>query len=119
MDPGAFGFIPVIDRKRNYYIQLVEAEVAPFGQYPLSGIPEYLAVAMKKHADAILSSNPPPAAAHEHHTPSLLSLSIADVNYCLDCKLNQRIAIKVIILFYFKNISYNNIFFYFKILGTI
>ena len=90
MDPGAFGFIPIIDRAKKYYVALVEAEIAPFGQYPLSGIPEYLAVAMKKHVDAILSPNPPPASAHLHHTPTLLSLSIADVNYITDCKLHPK-----------------------------
>ena len=56
MDPGAFGFIPIIDRKHGYYMQVVAAEVTPTGYYPLSGIPEYLAVAMKPHVDAILSS---------------------------------------------------------------
>eukprot|EP00913_Durusdinium_trenchii_P014512 g13613.t1 len=43
MDPGAFGFIPLYDRKNNYYMQVVAAETPPTGYYPLSGIPEYLA----------------------------------------------------------------------------
>ncbi|CAE7231537.1 unnamed protein product [Symbiodinium natans] len=43
MDPGAFGFIPLYDRKNNYYMQVVAAEIPPTGYYPLSGIPEYLA----------------------------------------------------------------------------
>merc|ERR1719326_1444064 len=55
MDPGAFGFIPIIDRKYGYYVQVVAAETYPTGSYPLSGIPEYLAVAVKKHTDAIMS----------------------------------------------------------------
>mmetsp|Transcript_67583 Transcript_67583/g.197799 ORF Transcript_67583/g.197799 Transcript_67583/m.197799 type:complete len:453 (+) Transcript_67583:76-1434(+) len=90
MDPGAFGFIPIIDRKRGYYVQLVAAEIDPTGMYPLSGIPEYLAVAMKPHVDAIMSSTPPDASEHLSHSPNFLSLSIADVNYCLDCKLHPE-----------------------------
>ena len=31
MDPGAFGFIPVLDRKNGFYVQLVAAEFAPTG----------------------------------------------------------------------------------------
>lgn len=87
MDPGAFGFIPYIDRKNGYYLEVVAAETTPTGSYPLSGIPEYLAVALKPHVDAILSDNPPDSEAHLHYTPSLFSLGLADVNYCLDCKL--------------------------------
>jgi len=87
MDPGAFGFIPLIDRKHGYYMQLVAAEIAPTGSYPLSGIPEYLAVAIKPHVDAILSAKPPAAEEHLHYTPQFLSLGVADVNYCLGCKL--------------------------------
>ena len=88
VDPGAFGFIPMLDRKNGYYLQVVAAEIAPTGSYPLSGIPEYLAVAIKKHVDAILSPSPPDNGAHFHYTPSLLSLGVADVNYILDCKLH-------------------------------
>lgn len=90
MDPGAYGFIPIIDRKHGYYLQVVAAETAPTGYYPLSGIPEYLAIAIKPHVDAIMSASPPGADVHYHHTPSLLSLTVADVNYCLDCKLNPE-----------------------------
>jgi len=86
IDPGAFGFIPILDRKNGYYVQVVAAELPPTGNYPLSGIPEYLAVAIKPHVDAILSPNPPNRRVHSHH--ALLSLSIADVNYCLHCKLH-------------------------------
>merc|ERR1712137_374871 len=39
--PGAFGFIPLIDRRLDYYMQVVAAEISPTGSYPLSGIPEY------------------------------------------------------------------------------
>ncbi|CAE7763419.1 unnamed protein product [Symbiodinium sp. CCMP2456] len=57
MDPGAFGFIPLYDRKNNYYMQVVAAEIPPTGYYPLSGIPEYLAVAIKPHVDAIMTKS--------------------------------------------------------------
>lgn len=87
MDPGAFGFIPIIDRKNNYYMQVVAAEIGKTGSYPLSGIPEYLAVAIKPHIDAILSKKPPDAGEHMTHSAGLLSLGVADVNYCLNCKL--------------------------------
>lgn len=90
MDPGAFGFMPIIDRKNGYYMQLVAAEIAPTGSYALSGIPEYLAVAIKPHIDAIMSSHPPNAESHLHYTPKFMSLGVADVNYCLQCKLHPK-----------------------------
>jgi len=90
MDPGAFGFIPLIDRKLGYYVQVVAAEIYPTGSYPLSGIPEYLAVAIKPHVDAIMQSpgmRPDPEE-HLHYTLAFMSLGVADVNYCLNCKLH-------------------------------
>merc|ERR1712039_631335 len=90
MDPGAFGFIPIIDRKYGYYMQVVAAEIAPTGSYPLSGIPEYLAVAIKNVIDKIMSKNPPSSFELQHHAPSLLGMSIADINYCVDCKLHPK-----------------------------
>merc|ERR1719401_2257213 len=85
-DPGAFGFIPLIDRKHHYYMEVVSAEIPPTGSYPLSGIPEYLAVAIKPHVDAILGTNPPQGSMpHLTHHPAFLSLSVADINYCLNC----------------------------------
>ena len=91
MDPGAFGFIPLYDRKNNYYMQVVAAEIPPTGSYPLSGIPEYLAVGIKPHIDAIMTGkvtgNPMEQLSHN---PQLLSLSLSDVNYCLDCKLHPK-----------------------------
>lgn len=90
MDPGAFGFIPILDRKHSYYMQVVAAEYPPTGSYPLSGIPEYLAVAIKPHIDAIMSSNPPDPEEHLHYTPRFMTLGVADVNYCLDCKLHPE-----------------------------
>ena len=89
-DPGAFGFIPIIDRKYGFWLNLVTAEIPPTGSYPLSGIPEYLAVALKPHVEAIFSQQPPANEAHMLHTPAFLSMSIADVSYCLDCKLNPE-----------------------------
>jgi len=86
-DPGAFGFIPLIDRKNGYYMELVSAEIPPLGNYAKSGIPEYLAVAVKPHVDAILGGKTE-VAKHMTHSPELLSLSIADVNYCLNCVLH-------------------------------
>eukprot|EP00656_Telonema_subtile_P057366 TRINITY_DN9412_c0_g1_i3.p1 TRINITY_DN9412_c0_g1~~TRINITY_DN9412_c0_g1_i3.p1 ORF type:complete len:182 (-),score=52.81 TRINITY_DN9412_c0_g1_i3:275-820(-) len=90
MDPGAFGFIPIIDRAGEYYMEVVAAEIAPTGSYPLSGIPEYLAVAIKPHIDAILSAQPPAAEEHLHYNPQFMSLGVADVNYCLGCKLDPK-----------------------------
>lgn len=89
-DPGAFGFIPMVDRKNEFYMQLVSAEVPPTGSYPLSGIPEYLAVAIKPHVDAIMSASPPDPSEHLTHSAQLLSLGVADVNYCLNCVLHPK-----------------------------
>lgn len=88
MDPGAFGFIPILDRKNGYYMQVVAAETAPTGEYALSGIPEYLAVAAKPHVEAIVAGRTGPTAAAEHAHHDILSLSVADVNYVVDCKLH-------------------------------
>jgi len=88
MDPGAFGYIPIIDRKHGFYMQVVAAETPPTGSYPLSGIPEYLAVAIKPHVEAIVSAAITDTQYHLHHTPSLLSLAIPDVNYIANCKLH-------------------------------
>eukprot|EP00440_Ansanella_granifera_P054867 gb/GFBE01059477.1/.p1 GENE.gb/GFBE01059477.1/~~gb/GFBE01059477.1/.p1 ORF type:complete len:444 (+),score=90.86 gb/GFBE01059477.1/:1-1332(+) len=91
MDPGAFGFIPIIDRKHGYYMEVVAAEVAPTGSYPLSGIPEYLAVAIKPHIDAIMSGAVSTDPMEQlTHNPHFLSLSVADVNYCANCKLHPK-----------------------------
>ena len=88
-DPGAFGFYPLIDRKNNYYMQIVAYE---HGQnYPLSGIPEYLRIAAKPLVDAVMSNQDihyEGESSFAHHTPSLNSLSIADVNYIVGCALH-------------------------------
>ena len=88
MGPGALGFLPIIDRRYNYYMEVVAAEIPPTGSYPLSGIPEYLAVAIKPHVDAIMSGKRVNPAEFSHHEAKYLSMSVADVNYCLDCKLH-------------------------------
>lgn len=88
MDPGAFGFIPIIDRKYGYYMQVVAAEIPPTGSYPLSGIPEYLAIAIKPHIDAIMSDPQADPSEQLTHSPKYLSLALADVNYCINCKLH-------------------------------
>jgi len=90
MDPGAFGFIPIIDRKYNYYMEVVAAETGSTGSYPLSGIPEYLAIAIKPHIDEIMSGRPVNSYEFSHHEPKYLSMSVADVNYCLNCKLHPK-----------------------------
>jgi len=91
MDPGAFGFIPIIDRKNGYYMEVVAAEIAPTGSYALSGIPEYLAVAIKPHIDAIMSGAVSDDPMEQlSHNPKFLSLSVADVNYCANCKLHPE-----------------------------
>jgi len=88
-DPGAFGFYPLIDRKNGYYMQVVAYETKK--NYPRSGIPEYLRFASKPLVDAVMSGQD---LTHDgesifaHHTPSLNSLSIADVNYIVGCALN-------------------------------
>lgn len=90
MDPGGFGFIPILDRRNGYYLQVVTAETPPTGSYPLSGIPEYLAVAIKSVVDAIMSEHPPNPSDYGYHTPEYFSMSVADVNYCLGCKLHPE-----------------------------
>lgn len=87
MDPGAFGFIPLYDRKHDYYMQLVAAEIGSTGSYPLSGIPEYLAIAIKSVVDDIMSAKPSSPMSYLFHTPAHLTMSVADVNYCLGCRL--------------------------------
>lgn len=90
IDPGAFGFIPIIDRKYKYYVQVVAAEIGTTGSYPLSGIPEYLAVAIKTHTDAIMSGSKIAPGEQATHSPTFFSLTIADINYCLNCVLHPK-----------------------------
>ena len=88
-DPGAFGFYPLIDRKNGYFMQIVAYETGK--DYPLSGIPEYLRLAAKPLVDAVMRRDDPTINGENifaHHTPSLNSLSIADVNYIAQCALH-------------------------------
>jgi CubicO group peptidase (beta-lactamase class C family) len=88
-DPGAFGFYPLIDRKNGYYMQVVAYETGK--NYPLSGIPEYLRLAAKPLVDAVMRQDDHVVNGENifsHHTPSLNSLSIADVNYIAQCALH-------------------------------
>ena len=88
-DPGAFGYYPLIDRKKNYYMQVVAYESGK--GYPLSGIPEYLRLASKPLVDAVMSGEDTIVngdSVFAHHTSSLKSLTIADVNYITNCALN-------------------------------
>ena len=88
-DPGAFGFYPLIDRTQKYYMQIVAYEHGK--NYPLSGIPEYLRLAAKPLVDAVMQNNDAVfngENAFAHHTVSLNSLSIADVNYIAQCALH-------------------------------
>jgi hypothetical protein len=59
--------------------------------YPLSGIPEYLRLAAKPLVDAVMQNDDAVfngENAFAHHTVSLNSLSIADVNYIAQCALH-------------------------------
>ena len=59
--------------------------------YPLSGIPEYLRLASKPLVDAVMSGENTVVngdSVFAHHTSSLKSLTIADVNYITNCALN-------------------------------
>lgn len=88
IDPGAFGFMPMIDRRYNYYIELVAFEASEVS-YPRSGIPEYLAQLIKPIADAIIrGDNVSQSAAHS--TPAFQRLAMIDVNYIADCYLHPE-----------------------------
>ena len=50
------------------------AETSPTGEYALSGIPEYLAVAAKPHVEGIVTGRTGPTAAAEHAHHDILSL---------------------------------------------
>lgn len=87
-DPGAFGFIPMVDRRLDYYIQVVAFEASRI-TYPRSGIPEYLMQVIKPLADAIMTGNDIRFSA-EHATPAFQTLSLADLNYISDCYLHPE-----------------------------
>jgi hypothetical protein len=52
--PGAYGFFPLVDRKRGYYFQIVLAEDSDCR----SEIPEYLRIIAKPVVDAIIEDTP-------------------------------------------------------------
>ena len=76
VDPGAFGFYPIIDRQHEYYMEIVAFE-GSYVSYPRSGIPEYLRQLVKPLVDAVIVAGDDPIAHLEnvekfaHHTPSL------------------------------------------------
>lgn len=82
MDPGALGYFPLIDRKNNFYMQIVANEGGKY--YARSGIPEYLRFLAKPLVDGIMLQTEN-TAGYGHHTPSLNGASIADVNYIVGC----------------------------------
>lgn len=53
--PGAFGYFPLVDRKRGYYFQIVLAEDSNCR----SEIPEYLRMILKPVVDAIIEGKEP------------------------------------------------------------
>lgn len=85
IDPGAFGFFPLIDRRLGYYFEVVAYESGNY--YPRSGIPEYLAQAIKPLVDAIITGKDVSDTA-AHHYPGFNSLSLMDVNYISGCYIN-------------------------------
>lgn len=84
IDPGAFGFYPLIDRKYGYYMQVVAYEHTN-KTYPRSGIPEYLGLALKPYVDVIMSGRTREGPGFFHHTPLFNSLSLFDINYMAGC----------------------------------
>jgi hypothetical protein len=88
-DPGAYGFYPLIDRKRNFYMQIVAYEIGKVA-YPRSGIPEYLRLLVKPLADAVLAGETGLDDAFAHHTPRLSGVSLADVNYMAGCYIHPE-----------------------------
>jgi CubicO group peptidase (beta-lactamase class C family) len=84
-DPGGFGFFPLIDRRYDYYMELVAFEHTTV-TYPRSGIPEYLMQAMKPIVDAIMRGEGVASTAG-HATPEFMGLTLADVNYISLCYL--------------------------------
>jgi len=86
-DPGAFGFYPLIDRKKGYYMQVVAYETAV--NYPRAGIPEYLRLATKPLVDQVMAGVNISSTA-SHHEPSLLGLTLSDVNYIANCYLHPK-----------------------------
>lgn len=84
IDPGAFGYYPMIDRNHGYYFNLATSEGGK--EYGLSGIPEYLAQAVKPVVDQIIIGvNVTETIGH--HTKIFQSLTMADATYIGGCAL--------------------------------
>uniref|UniRef100_A0A7S4BYE5 Uncharacterized protein n=2 Tax=Chrysotila carterae TaxID=13221 RepID=A0A7S4BYE5_CHRCT len=78
-DPGGFGYYPLIDRKYNYWMQIVAFE---FGdRYGYSGIPEYLRLLVKPYVDAVMRGEDLQSGDRNRFN----ALSIADFNYIAKC----------------------------------
>mmetsp|Transcript_12419 Transcript_12419/g.27463 ORF Transcript_12419/g.27463 Transcript_12419/m.27463 type:complete len:414 (-) Transcript_12419:131-1372(-) len=85
-DPGAYGFYPMIDRKNQYYLEVVAYEHTA-KTYPRSGIPEYLAQLVKPIVDDIMAGKDV-SDSSQHSTPAHQRMSLVDVNYIADCYLH-------------------------------
>ncbi len=70
--PGLYGYYPLIDRSRGYYMQLVVQE-----SYEKSGIPEYLRIGTKPVVDVIMAGGDPQKAPRG----SLISLALDDITF--------------------------------------
>lgn len=84
IDPGAFGYFPMIDRKYGFYMQIVAYENGP-KFYPRSGIPEYLAQLIQPIVTGIITGVDRIEEYIPRHAPLINALSIADVNYIVKC----------------------------------
>jgi len=84
-DPGAYGFYPLIDRQKGYYLEIVAYE-ASRKTYPRSGIPEYLRLLVKPLVDAAIAGDR--GDAFSHHEPAQAGLTLADINYVAGCYLH-------------------------------
>merc|ERR1711879_376544 len=76
--PGAYGYFPLVDRKRGYYMQIVLAEDSACR----SEIPEYLRILAKPVVDSIITGEPATEEALFDREGGLLLLEIVDIyNY--------------------------------------
>jgi len=87
--PGAYGYYPLVDRKRGYYFQIVLAEDTQCR----SEIPEYLRMIAKPVVDAIVQRTP---LDDEHLLASgggLLLREILDMYYYIPPQCNPRVVV--------------------------
>jgi len=78
-DPGAFGYYPLIDRKNEYWFQVVAEESGQY--YNRSGIPEYIRLLTKPYVDLIMRGE---SAASADRT-EVGKLTLSDVTYINTC----------------------------------